>query len=250
MSKNIKKRKDTLLALKSIICSISLLSGAASLSSCSNSKLDNYYIVRDKNKNYICYQSFQGNQDYDYYSVIDDKYIGSICDKGGSFDYSIDHHYLSQKFLNEFQVFSLSDALIAENIDPNLLNDKSDIISLARSQELDNIVNNHYVREKYYFKQDFKEIQDSQLQLFIKDDEYFIGYDVSPDRYINNNKYIYSISNKDVKEYTQNDIVYSYNIRSFLTQENKNNQYLTYNEAISVVNKFTYFNEKILSKTP
>ncbi len=234
---NIKHKKEVLLFLKSIICSLSLISGSMVLSGCESSK-DDYYIVTDGGKNYICTRRISDNDDYEFTSIKDNKIIGYICLNNGSFDYSMKKHSFNKKFLCELQVFSLKDALADENIDISLIDNSKDVVDLAFSSNLDNIVNNHYVRELYSCNEDFVYIPDSKLQLFVDDNCVRVGYDVSPDRIMNNNRYVYSIYDRDVIEYKKTDNVLTYSVNMYMTDDNKSDGYISHNDALRMIKKY------------
>lgn len=215
---------------------IAIVASTLLTSGCSSSLLNKYYIVSDKGQNYICVmeEPKSNTHDYEYYDIKTNNSVGVMCAKrGGNFDYSI--HRAGTKFLNEFQVMNLSDTLLDEGIDLGLFANENDINKRIDDKLLNDIVSNHFVRQKYYLDEKFKYIPNSKLQLFINENNVMIGYDVSPDRDFNKYRYIYSIEDYDVKEFASNDIVKAISIGIYLTKEQIKKGYISYNEAIDML---------------
>lgn len=219
-----KLKKVKLVRLSQVfICSASLIF----VSGCNKVDTSDYYIV-SKGGNYtLCNRDFHfaNGDDYEYDSIIDQKFVGAICSKGNSFDY--ESHHISMDFLCELQVVNLKDTIENEKISLKAIEE------LATSDMLIEIADNYFLNKKYYYDQDFEYSFSGTLKMFTTDDNIIIGYDVSPKRLSNTKKYIYSIIDNDTLIFRSNDIISTVEI------ENKsNNDYITYNDAIDIINEY------------
>lgn len=201
---------------------------------CNSKSLDDYYLV-SKDGNYsICYRTdiYKNCDDYDYNSIIDNKTIGSICSNGNNFDY--ENHHFSTEFISEMQVTSLKEVLNKDSMNYN------DLINLAKSFPKD-IGDNYYKSKKYYVTENFKYSKSSKMEIFIYNNNIIIGYDLSPERLYDENRYIYSIKDMTTLAFRNDD-----NIKSYSLDSNLSNGYITYDTALFIINKEK---EKILKKT-
>ena len=205
------------------------------LSGCNSKKLDDYYLVVKDGNYYICYRTepFSNYDDYDYNSITTNKTVGSICSNGNSFDYEC--HHFSVHFISDFQVANLKEVLSQDSMD------YSKLIATSNSLELKQIGDNYYQNKKYYL-----ETQDNnkqcKLALFESGDKIIIGYDISPERLENTNRYIYSITDSDTLVFHSNSDITTHDI----DLDNADSAFITYDTALSIVEN--YDNQKVLKK--
>ena len=243
---NINKFKKIKLVKKGL--GISIVSMTILLSGCGTNS--NYYMVTDNNKTYICLKEgiSKNYDDYDYVS-INGKKIGSVCSKMRSFDYSC--HHLSTNFLNELQIQSLNQVFEELNLDESILNNIDELKDFEQMEQLDNIRINYYYNTKYDLVKNFIYTEDSKLELFDTPTKVIIGYDISADRIAQKNRFIYSIEDMDVVCFNKNDEVKGINIGLYLTDDQHSKGYITYEEAIEMVNKYNknhYHRQLVKSK--
>lgn len=206
------------------------------LSGCNSKKLENYYLVSKDGSYSICYKvgPFTNYDDYDYKSIIDNETIGSICSNGNSFDYEC--HHLAINFISEFQVVSLKELLSLEKMD------YSKLISLASSCELQQLGDDYFKNKDYYLNVDFDYSYEAELEVFKTDDKVIVGYDISPQRIYNTNRYIYSIIDSDTLVFHDDNNITSYSV----DLDNEDLSYITYDTALSIVENCN--NQKVLKK--
>lgn len=225
---NVKLIKSGCFALATI--SLIILPG------CNSKKLENYYLVSKDGSYSICYRvgPFTNYDDYDYKSIIDDETVGSICSNGNNFDYEL--HHLSINFISELQVASLSEVLSLQTMD------YSKLVSLASSQELKELGDGYFKNKHYYLNADFEYSTKRELKIFQTDDIVIIGYNVSPKRIYDTNRYIYSIIDSDTLVFPSDSNITSYSIDI----NSEDSSYITYDAALRVVEN--YKDQKVLKK--
>lgn len=206
------------------------------LPGCNSKKLENYYLVSKDGSYSICYKvgPFTNYDDYDYKSIIDNETVGSICSNGNSFDY--EYHHLAIDFISELQVVSLDELLSLEKMD------YSELMSLASSCELQQLGDDYFKNKNYYLNVDFDYSSKAKLEIFKIDDKVIVGYNISPQRIYNTNRYIYSIIDLDTLIIQGDSTITSYSINL----DSEDLPYITYDTALSIVEN--YSNQKVLKK--
>ena len=191
---------------------------------CSNNNSEDYYLVHNNGKYYICTKSKYTNScDVEYKSINDNKIVGVICLDGNNFDYQC--HHLTTDFLSEFQIVNMKEILRNNQISYNKLSNLS-------QNDIDKLGNEYYQNMKYSVVNSFKYYDNSNLAVFDADNNTIvIGYDISPRRLHDSNDYVYSIIDKDVLDLSNYD-VQSYDISEYFTNDN----YITYNTTLELSN--------------
>lgn len=201
---------------------------------CDNKKLENYYLVSKDGSYSICSKTdaFINVDDIQFNSIIDNKTIGCICTKGDSFDYE-KHHFVVQ-FISEMQVAGLNDVLNKDDMS------FQKILELANSKELQKIGDKYFEDKHYGLKENFKYFAPSSLKLFKIKDEIIIGYNLTPNRIKDENRFIYSIIDKDTIQVTSADQVVSLDINI------DDQKYLSYSDASDIVSKYNREDKKVM----
>lgn len=212
-------------------CCVLLMASTVILSGCNNLSSKDYYIVIEDGKSYVCKQvgPFIKSDELHYKSVLDKKLIGSICKNKKSFDY--EYHDRLYNFISEFQTVNLSDVISEEKINEEELN------TFAQSKNVKKLFLGNYYKKKFYLNQKFKYNDDAELKLYKHNDDYIIGYDISPERLKNSKRYIYSITDIDTYSFASDQEVKSSDIYKYV-DGNLSSDYIVYKDAEDILKNY------------
>ena len=236
MIKNLKIRNKKINRLKMEKAGIiSLTFIPVILTGCNNLNINDYYLVCENSNYYICKKvgTFNKSDDYEFKSILDNRIIGSICSNRDNFNYET--HRFSTNFLCELQVANLKDVFNKNSF-------SSDELMNIVNNNLNEVGDNYFKNTKYYFKSDFEYDKNTNLKIFNYNDTFILGYDISPKRLNDSGRYIYSIKDFDVIKTEFESSLEEYDINL----ENKENAYISYSEALDLLNSERL--EKILKK--
>ena len=193
------------------------------LSGCEKVNSKDYYLVHNNGKYYICSKSslYSNSCDYEYNSIVDDSVIGSMCSLKNNFDYQT--HHLSTEFLSDLQVVRLDEVIKKNSISQN------DIMSIAKSDRINEIGDEYFKSKKYYFKYESENYSKTTLKVYKMDDRIILGYDMSPERLNGTNDYVYSINDNDVLNLS-NYSVDVYDVSEYYSE----NEYITYDTVLEL----------------